>query len=94
MNPGNMNTKLGRKLRAMAVWYVLLAGLEDVETQRRGFCFVVNPKTVKISQVKTQPACERNLILPLSLERGTKQRDLSFDANTKILTVFEHLSVP
>eukprot|EP00752_Nemacystus_decipiens_P008826 g7877.t1 len=51
MNPGNMNTKIDKKLRAVAVWYVLLAALEDVETQRRGFCFLVNPKTVSIRQM-------------------------------------------
>lgn len=51
MSPGNMNTKLDRKLRARAVWYILLAALEDLETQRRGFCFLVNPKTLKIRQV-------------------------------------------
>lgn len=53
MNPGNINTKIDKKLRALAVWYVLLAALEDVETQRRGFCFIVNPKAVKLSQVKS-----------------------------------------
>lgn len=33
------------------MWYILLAALEDVETQRRGFCFVVSLKTARISQV-------------------------------------------
>ena len=51
MNPGKMNTKIDRKLRVMAVCYVLLAALEDIETQRRGFCILVNPKTVTIRQV-------------------------------------------
>lgn len=53
MNPGNMNTKIDKNERAVAVWYVLLAALEDVETQRRGFCFLVNPKTLTIRQVKS-----------------------------------------
>lgn len=50
--PGNMNTKVDRKKRVLAVWYVLLAALEDVETQRRGFCFVGFNKTFKYRQVK------------------------------------------
>lgn len=53
MNPGSMNTKIDKKERAVAVWYVLLAALEDVETQKRGFCFLVNPKTLTIRQVKS-----------------------------------------
>lgn len=55
MNIGNMNKKIDKNERVVAVWYVLLAALEDVETQRRGFCFLVNPKTATIRQVKVQP---------------------------------------
>ena len=51
VNTGNSDKSLDRKLRVRAVWYVLLAALEDVETQRRGFCFVVTLKTAKIAQV-------------------------------------------
>lgn len=51
VNTGNSDKSLDRKLRVRAVWYVLLAALEDVETQRRGFCFVVTLKTARITQV-------------------------------------------
>ena len=52
VNTGNADKSLDRKVRVRAVWYVLLAALEDVETQRRGFCFVVTLKTAKITQVR------------------------------------------
>ena len=52
MVPGNVNTKLDRKQRVLAMWYVLLAALENVETQRRGFCFVGSNKTFKYRQVE------------------------------------------
>ncbi|CAM9142154.1 unnamed protein product [Scytosiphon promiscuus] len=51
VNTGQANKSLDRKLRVRAVWYILLAALEDVETQRRGFCFVVSLKTARISQL-------------------------------------------
>lgn len=51
VNPGNTDMSLDRKQRVRAMWYVILAGLEDVETQRRGCCFVVSQKTSKFSQV-------------------------------------------
>lgn len=51
VNTGQANKSLDRKLRVRAVWYILLAALEDVETQRKGFCFVVSLKTARISQV-------------------------------------------
>lgn len=54
MTPAEMNKKLDRKRRVLAVWYVLLAAVEDVETQRRGFCCLVNTKTVKLSQVRSE----------------------------------------
>lgn len=47
-----MDKKVDRKIRILAVWYVLLAGLENVETQRRGFCFVAATKTFKFGQVQ------------------------------------------
>lgn len=59
-NPTNMNKKLDRKRRVLAMWYVLLAAVEDVETQRRGFCCLVNTKTVKISQVKSNGWLKHN----------------------------------
>ena len=72
MNPGNMNKKLDRKLRALAVWYVMLAALEDVETQRRGFCFVVNPKTLKIGQVRrVQPVGNETRVCCFPLDSGS-----------------------
>eukprot|EP00752_Nemacystus_decipiens_P009047 g8078.t1 len=49
--PAKMNKKLDRKQRVLAVWYVLLAAVQDVETQKRGFCCLVNGKAVKISQL-------------------------------------------
>ena len=51
MNAANATRSLDDKLRVLAVWYVLLAALEDVETQRRGVCFLTSLKTVKLSQV-------------------------------------------
>ncbi|CAM9709265.1 unnamed protein product [Pylaiella littoralis] len=51
VNTGKADKSLDRKVRVLAIWYILLAALEDVETQRRGFCFVVNLKESKISQV-------------------------------------------
>eukprot|EP00752_Nemacystus_decipiens_P008831 g7882.t1 len=51
VNTGQADKSLDRTVRVLAVWYVLLAALEDVETQRKGFCFVVNLKTSRISQV-------------------------------------------
>ncbi|CAM9113553.1 unnamed protein product [Ectocarpus sp. 6 AP-2014] len=51
VNTGQADKTLDRKMRVRAVWYVLLAALEDVETQRKGFCFVVTLKTARISQV-------------------------------------------
>ena len=81
MSPGKVNTKIDRKLRAVAVWYVLLAALEDVETQRRGFCFLVNPKTVSIRQVRSNRWIERTSCLLRSLlARGRA----TFDATTSI----------
>ncbi|CAN0071101.1 unnamed protein product, partial [Ectocarpus fasciculatus] len=50
VNTGQADKSLDRKVRVRAVWYVLLAALEDVETQRKGFCFVVTLKTARISQ--------------------------------------------
>lgn len=37
---GNGGKTLDRAERVRAVWYMLLAALEDVETQRRGICFI------------------------------------------------------
>lgn len=51
MNTGQADKSLDRTRRVLAVWYVLLAALEEVETQRRGFCFIVTLKTAKITQV-------------------------------------------
>lgn len=51
VNTGKADKTLDRKVRVRAVWYVLLAALEDVETQRRGFCFLVTLKTARITQV-------------------------------------------
>lgn len=51
VNTGQADKSLDRTVRVLAVWYILLAALEDVETQRRGFCFIVNLKTSRISQV-------------------------------------------
>ncbi|CAM9709333.1 unnamed protein product [Pylaiella littoralis] len=45
------DNKLDRKIRILAVWYVLLAGLEDVETPRRGFCFVAAINSFEFGQV-------------------------------------------
>lgn len=53
VDAGNANRSLDDKTRVLAVWYVLLAALEDVETQRRGVCFLISLKTVKLSQVCT-----------------------------------------
>lgn len=50
--PGNEDNKLDRKIRILAVWYVLLAGLEDVETPRRGFCFVAAINSFEFGQVQ------------------------------------------
>lgn len=55
VTPGNMDKSVDRKIRVLGVWYVLLAGLEDVETQRRGFCFVVATNTFKFGQVRHSP---------------------------------------
>ena len=51
VNAANATRSLDDKLRVLAVWYVLLAALDDVETQRRGVCFLTSLKTVKLSQV-------------------------------------------
>lgn len=51
VDTGQADKSLDRTLRVLAVWYVLLAALEDVETQRKGFCFIVNLKASRISQV-------------------------------------------
>lgn len=45
------DVSVDRAQRIKAVWYVMLSALEDVETQRRGFCFVVNFKNAQLSQV-------------------------------------------
>ncbi|CAN0154830.1 unnamed protein product [Ascophyllum nodosum] len=49
--PGNVDKTIDRKLRVRAAWYVLLAALEDVETQRRGLCFVGLGNTARLSNV-------------------------------------------
>ncbi|CAN0243844.1 unnamed protein product [Ectocarpus fasciculatus] len=59
----NMDKTLERRLRLLSVWYVLLAALEDVETQRRGFCFVGYQKAVKRSQ--TDPTFVRMVMQSL-----------------------------
>ncbi|CAM9758928.1 unnamed protein product [Choristocarpus tenellus] len=42
------------KENVRAVWYVMLAALEDVETQRRGVCIISSMKTVKPAQVNVK----------------------------------------
>lgn len=51
LDVGNKDKSLCKHERIRAVWYVLLAALEDVETQRRGVCFVVSLKKAKLSRV-------------------------------------------
>ncbi|CAM9094834.1 unnamed protein product, partial [Hapterophycus canaliculatus] len=50
LNAGNFDKKVPRNIRVLAMWYVVLAALEDVETQRRGLCFVASHKTLTLRQ--------------------------------------------
>ncbi|CAM9142231.1 unnamed protein product [Scytosiphon promiscuus] len=50
LNAGNFDKKVPRKSRVLAMWYIVLTALEDVETQRRGVCFVGSHKTLKLKQ--------------------------------------------
>lgn len=63
VNAANVDKKVDRVSRIRAVWYVMLAALEDVETQRRGICLVVTFKNAKLSQVQHQN--------PLVMEDGS-----------------------
>lgn len=57
VNAANVDKKVDRVSRIRAVWYVMLAALEDVETQRRGVCLVVTFRNAKLSQVQHQAPC-------------------------------------
>ncbi|CAM9142469.1 unnamed protein product [Scytosiphon promiscuus] len=52
MHAGRADKKVPSKLRILAIWYVVLAALEDVESQRRGLCFLQSHKTFKLTQVR------------------------------------------
>lgn len=47
------DTSVDRTERVIALWYVMLTALQDVETQRRGVCFIVSFKNAKLSQVRS-----------------------------------------
>lgn len=59
VNTGNADKSVDKKKRVLAVWYVLLAALEDVETQRKGLCFVITLKTAKLKQVLHEKSLHR-----------------------------------
>lgn len=62
VTPSNMDKSVDRKIRVLGVWYVLLAGLGDTETQRRGFCFVVATNAFKFGQVRhTAPVADESV---------------------------------
>lgn len=48
----NADLSVDRIERIKAMWYVMLTAVQDIETQRRGFCFIVTFKNAKLSQAR------------------------------------------
>lgn len=88
----NNDKSLDLRERVRAVWYVMLAALEDVETQRKGVCMLASLKTARITQVLVSYCTHVSLTLLLrSISSAGWPFDVivNLDASTVIGPWFE-----